>query len=229
MTATEILLDDHWGDQIPRNGKYETGGRYKQAVKEYIDIPHMGITPEFLRYRTRTRQQKWAIEQAKRIVAEFPLDIYGPGSTQGDTTNLELSQQRWERVHEKRGTSMLVVDHVQQYRSGGPSDYKNLETSVGAISRWAVRHGGTALILSQVSLTSVRNSREYGGNLIAKGGAVLAAESNVLFDVSYKENSDVMTLHVSRSRRAAPPTCWQGLDKRSGLFVLAPFGPIKDF
>lgn len=231
MTATRILLDDKWGDKLPGGGEGKTGGQYKKLVRQYLEASdELGITPEFLRYHTRTQKQQWAIEQAMKIVSKFPVDLYGPGSSQGSTTNLKESAKRWERIREKRGIQMLVVDHVQQYRSGtSRSDYEKLEQAIDSIADWAVRHQGVAIILSQVSLTSQRNNRQHGTGLTAKGGGKLQAEANVVFDTAYEEGADVMTLHVSRSRRAAPPTCWQGLDKRSGLFVLKPFGPIRDF
>lgn len=230
MVATRILLDDVWQDRLPGEGEARTGGRYKQLVERYLSIEGLGITPEFLRYHTRSEQQMWAIEQAKQIVSRFPIDLYGPGSATGDTRSLALSQERWKRIHEKRGVKLLVVDHVQQYHGDTRlSDYQKLERAVDAIANWSTSHRGVAFILSQVSLTSVRQAREHGTAVTAKGGAKLSAEANVVFDVGYEEGANVMTLHVSRSRRAAPPTCYQGLEKQSGLFVLKPFGPVKDF
>ena len=189
---------------------------------------HIGISPKFLRYMTRTEEQKEAIEWAKAEMDKWPLLIHGASLKQGNTRSLQGAtkgskdkQARWLRLVEVFGMQILVVDHVQQYAfSDEPTDYEKQIRAVSALADFSTQHGNVVMALSQVSLTSVREIKNNGGQgkLVAAGGAKAAQEANTVFSTSYKPDSGVMKIKIEESRDAGSFPVWQRVEDVSGCF-----------
>lgn len=190
--------------------------------------PHLNISRRFFRYRDRTSFQLEAITQAMALVETLPITLFGAPSTQGNTRDLDSSMARWRQLYEGnyqqcvgKQHRLFAVDHVQQY-SGGGGDYSNLEKVTDKISSFAAGFIGSVVIpLSQVSLTSIRENESGSGKLRAKGGEKLAAESNLVLDVTYDKELAPLELKISASegRDETPPTMIAEIQPTSGVFL----------
>lgn len=184
----------------------------------------LGISPEFLRYNSRSRKQMQAIEYAVDTMRGWPLLIHGANPFQGDTRNLQSSvrakNSRWLHLIHEEGVSMLVSDHVQQYSVGNGLEATDYERQLYAVSSAAdiVAQWHVALFLiSQVSLTSVRT-----GKMAAAGGNRGAQEANVVLGTDYTPGTGTMKISVLESRRSATFDFWHPIDDTSGAFYGKP-------
>jgi len=211
------------------------------------------LTPEFLRFNTRTPAQKLGIEYALDTMTTWPLYIFGANFYQGGTRNLytsvkggkrdidtwhykwakehppkngfdekQISQiSRWEFMIKEFGARIFVSDHVQQYSfATEPSDYEKQLRAVSAISDFVASEQIAAIVLSQISLTSLRESRTGQGRIGAMGGSKLVQEANVAFSTHY--DADVpgkMSISIEESRKSGAFHVLQRLEDRSGAFV----------
>ncbi len=186
----------------------------------------MGISPDFLRYNTRTPQQKVAIEYALATIREWPIFIYGANLKQGDTRNLKKAMQldtksRWQVLIEEIGAKIFVTDHVQQYQLHGvvaPSDYEKQIQAVAAVGDVVSQWNIVCLMLSQISLTSIREARNQAGKLTASGGSKAHQEANVIFSVAYKSGEGILKMAIEEARNASSFAVWQTIEDVSGSF-----------
>jgi len=207
------------------------------------------LTPEFLRFRERTPPQKQAIDYAIDTMASWPLFIFGASPRQGGTRNLLTSVKggrvikdtwhhmwrqehltvvdsdstkisRWEFMIEEFGAKIFLSDHVQQYSFDNEiSDYEKQLRAVSAISDAVSMHKIAALVLSQVSLGSVRSSQGGMGRIGAMGGSKLAQEANVAMSTHYDpDTGGFMTISLEESRKSGMFHVIQRLEDRSGAF-----------
>jgi len=186
-----------------------------------------GLSPEFLRYNTRTSEQNIAINTAMALLLDFPLYIYGANPQQGDTRNLASAStgktSRWRWLVEEKGAKVFVIDHVQQYQfSQETSDYEKQLRAVGAIGDLVAQEYVVALLLSQVSLTSVRDAKSMNGKIGASGGQKAAQEANVVFSTTYSPGSGSMRIGVEESRKSPTFSISQPLEDVSGAFYGEP-------
>lgn len=186
---------------------------------------HMGISPEFLRYNSRTETQERAIEYAMDTIASWPLYIYGANPIQGNTRNLKQAvgtdqQARWQWLIQEMGAKIFIVDHVQQYAfsDGFVSDYEKQIRAVSAIGSVVAQWQIVVLLLSQVSLTSLREARTGDGNLNAAGGKKAQEEANVVISTSYASGTGKMKIAIEESRKSPTFAVWQPLEDTSGTF-----------
>ena len=214
------------------------------------------ITPEYLRYNTRTPAQKLAIDYAMDTMGSWPLFIFGASPAQGGTRNLltsvrggrtikdtwhHLWQQfhgsmsdskadptkisRWEYMINEFGAKIFVSDHVQQYSFENEiTDYEKQLRAVSAISDAVSMHKIAAIVLSQVSLTSVRESRGGQGRIGAMGGSKLAQEANVAMSTHYDpDKGGQMTISLEESRKSGMFHVITRIEDKSGAF----YGPAE--
>jgi len=179
---------------------------------------HLGLSPEFLRYKKRTEWQQAAIDEARELIRTWPIKIYGAHPKMGDTRNLAKTAVRWRRLIEEEGMQIGAVDHVQQYAfAEALSDYDKQTRAVEVHGELASL-GIANFVISQISLTSVREYREGKGEKMAAGGAKLNQEANTVFDVEYIDGSGRMTIKIQRSRKAGTFAVEQNLEDTSGAF-----------
>lgn len=212
------------------------------------------LTPEFLRYNSRSRTQKDALDYAMDEMNSWPLYIFGANPYQGNTRNLMESirgdkvgptswhykwadddhkkearhMSRWNYMIQEYDAKIFVSDHVQQYSFGGePSDYEKQIRAVAAIGDIVARWNVATLLLSQVSLTSVREMRTTArGKLIAMGGSKGAQEANVIFSTHYNpQQTKNMIISIEDSRKSGAFNVRQQIEARSGAF----FGKAEMF
>jgi hypothetical protein len=184
---------------------------------------HMGISPEFLRYNTRTTLQETAITYAKDTLASWPLYIYGANPIQGNTRSLKnavgTEGSRWDWLIQEQGAKIFIVDHVQQYAfEGFVSDYEKQIRAVSALGSLVAQWQIVVLLLSQVSLTSLREARSGDGNLNAAGGKKAQEEANVVISTSYAAGTGKMKIAIEESRKSSTFAVWQPLEDVSGSF-----------
>lgn len=209
------------------------GHRYKEhcPVCNSSTCQQLGLTPEFLRFRPRSPQQKEAIEYALDTMRSWPIVIYGANPKEGNTRSLASAVQgvnkmkaRWKRLIDEAGIKIFVVDHIQQYMFEKElSDYEKQLRTVAAMSDLVAQESIVAFMLSQVSLTSRRDAAVGIGDLTASGGAKAAAEASTIFTVSYTSGSSKMAIHLQNSRRTGSFTVWQPLEDESGAFFGEPY------
>lgn len=184
----------------------------------------IGISPDFLRYNTRTAVQKASIDYALETVREWPIMIYGANLKQGDTRNLNKAMQtiesRWPIIIQELGAKIFVTDHVQQYQlvQGVASDYEKQIQAVAAVGDVVSQWNIVCLMLSQISLTSIRDARNQSGKLIASGGSKAHQEANVIFSVAYKSGEGIMKMAIEEARNASSFAVWQTIEDVSGSF-----------
>jgi hypothetical protein len=152
----------------------------------------------------------------------WPLHVYGANPSQGDTRSLAASvagkDPRWRKLIDQ-GAKIFVVDHVQQYFfAAETSDYEKQLRSVSAIGDIVAQEAIVCMMLSQVSLTSVREAREGNGKIGAAGGQKSAQEANVVFLVKYQSGDGHVRIAIEDSRKSATFSVFQPLEEESGAF-----------
>lgn len=179
-----------------------------------------GITPDFLRFSTRTKEQKEAIDWAwEEMYSSWPLHIFDANPRRGNTRNLNKAVSRWRELIEVYGAKVIVSDHLQQYSFGEMvSDYEKQIRTVSATADVVAEEGVVLFLLSQVSITSLRDLRAGVGKLSASGGNKAAAEANVVFSVQYDPGSGEMIIRIEDSRKAGRFGVIQPLEDQSGAF-----------
>lgn len=183
----------------------------------------MEITPKFLKYNTRTAVQQHAIQHAMRVMSEWPLFIYGANPRQGNTRNLQESikskQSRWRKLVQQAGAKLFVIDHVQQFEfSEDTTDYEKQLRGVSAVSDVVAQENIACIMLSQVSLGSLKG----GGKMGAAGGSKAAQEANVVFSTAYEQNSGVVKITIEEAREVGAFHVLQPLEEESGTFYGTP-------
>lgn len=201
------------------------------------------LSPEFLRFYDRTQPQMMAINYAMETMKSWPLFIFGASPSQGGTRSLLTSvkggskmtdtwhqqwkkdskpttDSRWKYLIEEYGAKIFITDHVQQYSfQSEVSDYEKQLRAVAAISDIVSFHQVAAIVLSQVSLTSVRESRIGQGRIGAMGGSKLAQEANVALSTHYDpDNPGKMAISIEETRKSGGFHVLQRLDDSSGAF-----------
>jgi hypothetical protein len=202
------------------------GHQYGQAcpVCGTPQCRELGISSKFLRYNTRSTDQQEAVTYALDTMFSWPLLIHGANPLQGDTRNLKSvsngKDARWRKLIDDTGVKIMVVDHAQQFSfAGEPSDYEKQIKAVSVISDFVAQNNMVYFLLSQVSLTSLREVRAGVGNLTAAGGAKGAQESNTVFTTDYASGSGVMKISIEESRYSANFSVWQHIEDTSGAFI----------
>lgn len=197
----------------------------------------VGITPDFLKFGSKTNTHKLYIEAAKDVLKGWPLQIYGAGSGEGETRNLSAAvgggqvteRPRWKHLIDEFGAKVFVTDHLQQYSfaDGFLSDYEKQIRTVASVSDVVASDHIICLLLSQVSLTSIRDQQQNGGKLTASGGNKAAAESTSIFSVNYESGSGEMCITLEESRKAGAFSVYHKLEDASGAFYGVPTaGPV---
>lgn len=174
------------------------------------------LSPKFLMFVNRSKQQAQAINFAREEVGSWDLHIYGPSDFEGDTRNLTKSIDRWNRLIEEKDAKLFITDHLQQYDQG-TSDYEILMNSVRGISNFVSKKKRAIIAVSQVSLTSIRN-RESGGKLDSSGGRKAAQEANTVLVTEYTSGQPSLKIRIDRARFARNITVTQGIEEESGAF-----------
>jgi len=189
---------------------------------------HLDLSHKFMRYRTRTPVQQEAINYAIDETSNFnnwPILIHGARLDQGNTRDLRYAavsgpdgqHSRWRRLVENLGVKIMVEDHVQQYIADETDEYKLQLHAVRVISSFVAQYGIANFLVSQVSLTSLRDVKQNGGKLVAAGGSKAAQEANTVFRAEYN-NDGAMKIKIELSRDAGNLTVRQPLDDSSGAF-----------
>jgi hypothetical protein len=188
---------------------------------------HMGITPDFLRYNSRTRLQQQAIHYAIETMMGWPLDIYGANPFQGDTRSIDSLRgpnSRWVRLIQEKGAKLFVDDHVQQFQGQNPqaTDYEKQIMAIGAVGDVVAQWSIACLMLSQVSLTSMKEKQKGEGKLTASGGNKAAQEANVVYSTAYVPGSGRVGITIEESRKSGTFSLIQPLEDSSGAFFGTP-------
>lgn len=183
----------------------------------------LGLSTEYLRYRSRTKTQAEAVKWAINEMNKWRLMVYGASLVQGNTRDLDASLRsklnRWAWLKEVHGAVLFFSDHLQQYSfSGDPSDYEKQIRSTAAIGDFVSQYNAATILLSQVSLTSQKESNAGNGKLNAAGGTKAQQEANVSMSVDYPDNGGYMKVSIEESRKSHVFKFYQALDDTSGLF-----------
>lgn len=183
----------------------------------------IGITPEFLRYKTRTKEQLAAIEYAIDTMRSWPVLIHGANPYQGDTRNLKAAVRdkasRWVRLIEEHGVKINIIDHVQQYYwTDEPSDYEKQLRGIAAISDIAAQYQQVEIVLSQVSLSSLKSAQSGAGKINAAGGTKAQQEAQLSLSSDYVPGSGEVKVTIEESRVSNTFSVWQPIEDESGAF-----------
>lgn len=182
------------------------------------------MRPEILKYHRLSRSQEDAKQWAMDTMYEWPLSIFGSRQDQGKARNLVYSVRgdedrdaRWHRMIEERGVEIIVSDHAQQYATAGRNVFDKLAEVVDPISNFVAEEGCVIFLVSQISLTSLRESKS-GGMQYATGGKRASEEANVIFGTDYENSTGRMKISILESRRSPSLDVIQDLDDTSGAF-----------
>lgn len=168
------------------------------------------ISPEFLAFMNRTPQQSKAIDKAYQTMLSWPLDIWGAGLEEGDTRNLsiafgnlDVTVSRWVQAIEHKGAKIIAVDHAQQYRfdKEDTTDYEKLIRVVSAAGATVASYKIIFFLLSQISLSSLREAKS-GGKMRASGGKKPHEEANVILSSRYESESGYIDYVIEGARRS---------------------------
>lgn len=186
----------------------------------------LAITPEFLMYLSRSTAQRKVIDRAYDEIMSWPLDIWGAGIGQGDTRNLMAAvgkldrSSRWVWAVEEKGANIFIDDHVQQYSFNDMTlgDYEKLSRSVSAVGAFVAAYRTAVLLLSQISLTSIREAKG-GGKVTATGGRKPHQEANTILKASYEKDSGEMGISIEDSRKSGAGFTTLPMDDISGALM----------
>lgn len=178
----------------------------------------LGISPHFLMYNSRSQSQMRAINKAMAEMSEWKVLLHGPKGSEGETRNLDSSIRRWKNLIEEYGMGLLVTDHLQQYNTG-TSDYERLLKAVDSVGNFSAANGIPVIAVSQISLTSYRESKATGDKMIATGGSKAAQEANTVFSVTYTPGTGMVTMKIEESRYAGSFAVFQPIEDTSGAFI----------
>jgi hypothetical protein len=187
----------------------------------------MGISPDFLRYNSRTSTQTEMIQEAMNIISRWPLHIYGASDEEGQSRSLAASvvgtkdlSSRWRYLIDEYGAKVFVTDHLQQYSfdEGFISDYEKQVRTIAAVSDIVASRQIVGLMISQISLTSQREAASGTGKYTATGGRKAAAESTSIISVNYEGGSNEVCITLEDSRKSAPFGMYTNLEPASGRF-----------
>lgn len=182
---------------------------------------HMGISPEFLRFNSRTSEQQSAIDWSIATMMNWNLYLYGANPHQGDTRSLELGMKRWEKLIKEHDMKILVIDHLQLYSFGdfrSLSDYEKQLRIVGEIGELVAKYNIVVFLISQVSLTSQRAQKEGTGKWTAMGGSKAHQEANTIFYTDYESGSGQMEVGIIDSRKSNTFSLVTPIEDVSGCF-----------
>lgn len=216
-TLESGMQPDRYTDQIISN----LAGRYLMA-NGHVPVTHgncpvcgstckeLAITPEFLMFLPRSQEQLKAIDFAYDTMQSWKLDIWGANLSEGNTRSLNealgkmTNEARWIWMSEEKGTDIFIIDHVQQYRfeTLDVTDYEKLMRAVTAMSSFVASNKKVVFMLSQISLTSLRESRA-GGTAKASGGKKPHEEANSILRTTYEDGSGVLGIALDGSRKSA--------------------------
>lgn len=223
IVATRLLIADIFGDARKAWPPYHDMTMHPTLARQ------LHISKEFLWYRSRTPEQKNAIERAKAILSSLPIMIFGPSPNQGNARDLARSSVRWDFLYngthpsaENCSARIFCVDHIQQMDGFGDSDYQRMESVVSAYSSFITTHPGSVVFaVSQLGVSSVRLEKQSIARAMAKGGNKLEAEANVLFRTKYDGAASPHQVIISTdaTRRSPPPPIIQELEPYSGAFL----------
>lgn len=181
------------------------------------------FSPEFLKFVSRSHQQRDVIDKAKQEMNSWNLNLYGASHIQGTTRDLKTSDQRWRYLSEK-GYNIFVIDHVQQYNiSETATDYEKQLRAVSAVGSFVAETNSVVFLLSQVSLWSQRDQGGIG--LTASGGKKGHQEANSILSTKYEDNSGYVKITLEESRKSGGFSMYQKIDDESGAFYGDAFLP----
>ncbi len=187
----------------------------------------MGISPDFLRYNSRTATQAEMIQEAMNIISRWRLHIYGASDAEGHSRNLVASvigtkdlSSRWKHLIDDYDAKVFVTDHLQQYSFDGGflTDYEKQIRTIAAVSDIVAARQIVCLLISQISLTSQREAASGTGKYTASGGRKAAAESTSIISVNYEGGSSECCITLEDSRKSAPFSMYTSLEPASGRF-----------
>jgi replicative DNA helicase len=181
----------------------------------------LGISPEFLRFNSRSADQQRAIDFALAEMMNWNLYLYGANPHQGNTRSLELGMKRWEKLIEDHGMKILIIDHLQLYSFGDMrslSDYEKQLRIVGEIGELVAKYGVVVFLISQVSLTSQRAQKEGTGKWTAMGGSKAHQEANTIFYTDYESGTSEMEIGILDSRKSNTFSVTTAIEDVSGAW-----------
>jgi hypothetical protein len=242
MVATKILVYRHWNQTeednilkllamgLPHDDTREIVERcgYNKDGKMHRETV---IRPEFFKYARWTKRQLDAVNLSKAIVRNWPVMIFGISEhpdpeiakkRSTDTTNIVLAVKRWHTLTEKWHMKQIVIDHLQEYHfPDHPNDYELQRRVVDTIKKWQKPIRGVAWIISQIGVTSARESRQQGIDAYAQGGKVLEAEAQYMGQTKYSKDSPyyIELMRPIKSRIGMHPTLAIPIEPNSGAFI----------
>lgn len=248
MLATKIMIYEQWtgsqdGDtlwslvnrELPQKTPEQILAGVRRGDTEHTDCI---MYPDFIEswyagqpdYKMSHRQHD-AWERAGEEIATWRIFIFGVSEHHDDaerarryteTTNIQRSFDRWLKLSKEEEVRQIVVDFVQEYfiESTGNLYEKQLVVTP-FLSEWCRRTSGTMWVISQESITNVRDARgKYGEPLGSAGGNILraASQTNVRCEYFKRKNPHWLTLRSPlKGRRGHYPDLGLMIDPMSGV------------
>lgn len=184
----------------------------------------MKLSSYFVTFSHLSDAQENALNVAAEEMMNWPLLIFGAGRNDGMTRNMARSKQRWDYLIEQGKMNQLVIDHLQQYSSLETilSDYEKQIRGLAEISDLVATNKIIAHIISQISLTSLRELRSGSTDKVdAAGGRKAAQEANLEFTIR-KMNDNQVEIKITRTRRSGTLTVTLPIEKESGAQLAIP-------
>lgn len=234
MAATKIMVGKLYGSDRAKWPDTPTILAQKELHDENGHT-QLRLTKKYMRYGLKTPFQQEAINTAMRHMEKYPLTIFGPARGEGSSRDLEKLVRGWELLFEGKYPglegkkhSLFSLDHINQLSGFSGDSYRLLQTAVPIISDFVVTHpGATAIVLSQVSLTSKRDSDSNDTDMVAAGGMKLAEESTTVLQTKYDRDKDPynIILQTVDARYEPAPAMTCPIEPNSGVF-LRPASPV---
>jgi hypothetical protein len=118
----------------------------------------------------------------------------------------------------RNGCRVMFVDHAQAFSLSGLKPHEKLDEVVSAMADIVTSYQVACILISQVSLTSIREARQGIGSITAFGGKKLNEEATVVFSVQYPQRG-VMHVSIEMTRRGETCEVDVKINPQSGLIL----------
>lgn len=202
----------------------------QKDLKDEHGNTQLRLTKKYMRMGLKTPFQQAAIEASLKSMEAYPLSIFGPAKGEGQSRDLNALLRGWEALYEGKHPlamgkkhRLFSLDHINQLSGYSGDDYRLLQDAVPKISDFVVTHpGSTAIVLSQVSLTSRREADNNNEKeMVARGGMKLAEESTIVLQTGYDRDDDPYHIVLSTvdARYEPAPVMLCPIEPNSGVFL----------
>ena len=178
----------------------------------------MALSELMVKRGMHTREQRDALEKARKIVDGWNLRIYDGHDRISAVESIAYKVKRDKFLH---GLNIIALDYIQLLGDG--KLFERLEHSTHIMQRLAVEEGITVILLAQLNESTIwsmgKPEESYSPGV--KGGGDVPAAADFLLRTTYNGNEtpDRLGLQMKLARHAQPGEIEYKINKQSGRIM----------